>query len=103
MKRKSWWVVFLLVVFVGVWSATAIGQAGAAEGAVQVPTFQIDPTWPKQLPNRWILGNVIGMAVDRDDHVWLLHRPARLTDLEKAAALNPPQAECCIPAPPVLV
>jgi DNA-binding beta-propeller fold protein YncE len=44
----------------------------------KVPTFQVDPFWPKPLPNRWILGAVVGVAVDRRDHVWIVHRPSTL-------------------------
>jgi hypothetical protein len=71
--------------------------------ATMVPHFEFDPTWPKQpFPNKWIIGNVIGVAVDPKDHVWILHRPSGLTDGEKGASLNPPTADCCIPAPPVI-
>lgn len=54
--------------------------AGMTLGAqpVQVPTFAVDPFWPKPLPNRWILGAVAGVAVDATDHVWLVHRPSTL-------------------------
>src|SRR5919109_4208961 len=53
---------------------------GVAVGAqpVQVPTYAVDPFWPKPLPNRWILGAVAGVAVDANDHVWLVHRPGTL-------------------------
>jgi DNA-binding beta-propeller fold protein YncE len=44
----------------------------------QVPTFRVDPFWPKPLPNRWILGAVAGVAVDSRDHVWMTHRPSTL-------------------------
>ena len=44
----------------------------------QVPTFRVDPFWPKPLPNRWILGAVAGVAVDSRDHIWITHRPATL-------------------------
>jgi DNA-binding beta-propeller fold protein YncE len=44
----------------------------------QVPTFHVDPFWPKPLPNRWIIGAVAGVAVDRRDHVWIVHRPSTL-------------------------
>jgi DNA-binding beta-propeller fold protein YncE len=54
------------------------------------------------LPNKWVNGQVGGVAVDSHDNVWVFHRPATIPDGEKAASLNPPQAECCIPAPPVL-
>ena len=44
----------------------------------QVPTFRVDPFWPKPLPNRWIIGAVAGVAVDARDHVWITHRPSTL-------------------------
>jgi len=70
--------------------------------AVDVPTFKVDPFWPKPLPNNWILGQVAGVAVDDKDNVWVIHRPGSLTDDEKALALTPPQSKCCISAPPVV-
>jgi len=68
-----------------------------------VPQFQVDPFWPKPLPNNWILGQVSGLAVDRFDRIWLVHRPGSLTERERAAEQNPPTAKCCVAAPPVLV
>jgi DNA-binding beta-propeller fold protein YncE len=70
--------------------------------AQDTPRFQVDPFWPKPLPNNWIFGEIGGVAVDRHDHVWVLQRPRSLKDDEKAAALSPPMSKCCIPAPPVL-
>jgi hypothetical protein len=64
--------------------------------------YQVDPFWPKPLPNNWIIGQVSGLAVDDRDHVWIIHRPASLTPEEAAAAQKPPTAMCCIPAPPVI-
>src|SRR6186713_2687436 len=34
--------------------------------------------WPQPLPNRWIVGAVVGVAVDQRDHVWITHRPSTL-------------------------
>jgi len=67
-----------------------------------VPQYKVDPYWPKPLPGNWMLGQVAGIAVDKDDHVWLVHRPATLLDDEKGAQKNPPETKCCIAAPPVL-
>ena len=88
--------------------ALAAGQSALERAAAQgergeVPRFEVDPLWPKQLPNNWIIGSAIGVSIDASDRIWLLHRPSTLLDNEKAAALDPPRAECCYPAPPVLV
>lgn len=72
----------------------------AAVGAA--PTFRVDASWPRPLPNRWILGQVSGVAVDAEDHIWVLQRPRSLSEDEAGAAQNPPQSKCCLPAPPVL-
>ena len=66
------------------------------------PQFQVDPWWPKPLPNNWIIGQASGVAVDRHDHVWVIHRPRSLTEDERGAVLSPPRSLCCVPAPPVL-
>ena len=47
-----------------------------------VPTFRVDPFWPKPLPNHWILGAVAGVTVDAQDHVWITHRPSTLQSNE---------------------
>lgn len=83
--------------------AIAIAAAIAADQQpAAVPRFEADPLFFHNLPNRWTTGMVGGIAVDARDHVWVLHRPASIPDGERAAALNPPQALCCVPAPPVL-
>ena len=78
----------------------AVGQAKGA--AVQAPRFEVDPLWPKPLPNKWILGQTIGVSVDARDHVWIIHRAGSLEPGEVHATTNPPTAQCCRPAPPIL-
>ena len=69
----------------------------------QAPMFEVDPFWPRPLPNHWVLGSAIGVGVDARDHVWIVHRGSTLAASEIPATLDPPVAEsCCIPAPPVL-
>lgn len=82
-------------------AALALAAAGAA--SAEPPTFQVDPAWPKPLPNDWIMGQASGVAVDAEDRIWVVQRPRSLTDDEKAASLDPPRTKCCHPAPPVLV
>ena len=38
--------------------------------SVMAPAFEVDPFWPKPLPNHWILGRTIGVAVDSRDHMF---------------------------------
>src|SRR5437764_2657675 len=73
-----------------------------AKGAVMAPRFEVDPLWPKPMPNHWVLGQTIGVWVDADDHIWIVHRgDATLAATEKGLVSN--QAElCCAGAPPVL-
>lgn len=66
------------------------------------PDLRVDASWPKALPNGWILGAVAGVAIDADDHVWVLQRPGTLTDDERGATFKPPLSDCCAPAKPVL-
>jgi hypothetical protein len=79
-------------------SATPVSTTETAEA----PSFEVDPFWPKPLPNHWVLGSTIGVAVDEQDHIWILHRPGSVDDNFKAAAVTPPVGRCCTPAPPVL-
>ncbi|MEP6962046.1 MAG: hypothetical protein ABI995_08205 [Acidobacteriota bacterium] len=79
-----------------------LGVRPSAGADVQAPRFEVDPLWPKPLPNHWRIGSTIGVSVDAQDHVWVLHRPATLTAKEVYATTNPPGAICCSPAPPVL-
>ena len=64
------------------------------------PRFEVDPTFPKPLPNGWYQGQSIGLWVDAQDHVWIVHRPDVLDAVEGAA--DQKTGECCKTAPPVL-
>jgi len=78
-------------------AAGTIGQAGMA------PVFEVDPFWPRPLPDHWVLGSVVGVGVDSRDHVYIIHRQAPLNErTEIGAATNPPTGDCCRPAPYVL-
>jgi DNA-binding beta-propeller fold protein YncE len=84
----------------GIWLLLVCALLGAQEPAA--PKFKVDPDWPKPLPNKWKLGGVTGLAVDKDDNVWVLDRPNDLTDIELEAELTPPLADCCV-RPPAMI
>jgi DNA-binding beta-propeller fold protein YncE len=77
-------------------------QADSAAGTgVIAPVFEVDPLWPRPLPHHWLLGMTIGIWVDEQDHVWIIHRTsATLHENERALELG--VGECCRGAPPVL-
>ena len=90
-----------IIVGLGTGQMALQNKAEAQRTTVQAPTFEVDPFWPK--PFNGLLGMAIGVWVDEQDYVWIIHRSsATLHNNEKGAELNPPIAECCRGAPPVL-
>jgi DNA-binding beta-propeller fold protein YncE len=92
-----------LIVALGVGQSVLQNKADAQGRTVQAPMFEVDPLWPKPLPNHWLLGWTIGLWVDEQDHVWVIHRGAGgLHNNERGLELDPPISECCRTAPPIL-
>ena len=92
------------VVALGFGQALLQRHAEAQGSSVSAPMFEVDPLWPKPLPNNWLLGWTVGVWVDEQDYIWIIHTGAsKLSSNERGAELNPPIAECCRTAPPVLV
>jgi len=58
-----------------------------------VPRYAYDPSWPKPLPERWVLGGLGGVCVDAQDHVFLLNRQDVLEGDLNAGQLAPPVIE----------
>ena len=52
----------------------ALERAAAQQGGIEAPRFEVDPFWPKPLPNHWVLGQTIGVWADEQDVVWIVHR-----------------------------
>src|ERR1041385_2033283 len=104
MKRNLYvGVVILMLLAVLLAGEIALEKRAAVEAAgVQAPMFEVDPLWPKPLPNHWLLGSTIGGSVDAQDHVWIIHRGEGTLNArtEMGAATKPKTAEeCCVPAP----
>ncbi|MEP6835554.1 MAG: hypothetical protein ABJB74_19360, partial [Gemmatimonas sp.] len=87
---------------------SVVGVAAVAAVALSTlpapPTYVVDKLWPMPLPQHWILGSVTGIAVDKQNNLWVAHRSGSLnTRTEAGLMTTPPSAEeCCLPAPPVL-
>jgi len=104
MKRRLYIGAILVGSFFAPFTYNLQHGSAAAQGksSKQAPRFEVDPLWPKPLPNHWVLGSVTGVAVDAQDHIWITHRGAdSLANNEKGSILNPPTG-CCVPAPQVL-
>lgn len=92
-----------LLVALGV-GQSLLDQVAVEAQVVQAPMFEVDPMWPKPLPNHWVLGSTIGVGVDSRDHVYIIHRGAATLNArtENGAEQDPPTGECCVAAPPIL-
>lgn len=102
-RRKVTLGVSLVAVIAALWVGQGFLQTAAATQAADVPRFEVDPFWPKPLPNQWVLGSTIGLWVDNEDLIWIVHRPETLSDSEAALdAEVPPSQECCRRAPPII-
>jgi hypothetical protein len=58
--------------------------------------------WPKPLPNRWSMQQVVGIHVDHMDRIWFLNRGRAALPIELAAEGDPPRALCCVRGPEVI-
>jgi DNA-binding beta-propeller fold protein YncE len=103
--KRNLWIGASFVAAAGLFAAgsTSLNRRATVQAAgLQAPRFEVDPFWPKPLPNHWILGQTIGLSIDANDHVWIIHRPGSLEPGEQHATTNPPTAQCCASAPPVM-
>jgi len=85
MKHKRLYVALLSVfVIAAAVAATSLISAGAQSKAHSLPVFEVDHAWPK-VPAQWKLGDASSMAIDAQDHIWVLHRPRTLKPEQPAA------------------
>jgi DNA-binding beta-propeller fold protein YncE len=91
-----------IVVALGIGSSRFQKRVAVEAASIEAPMFEVDPMWPKPLPNHWVIGQTIGVSVDAQEHVWIIHRVGSLEPKEVYSITNPPSASCCLPAPPVL-
>jgi hypothetical protein len=76
MKRRHKWILggTLCAAIIGLAVGQVALEAVVSTQTVEAPRFEVDPYWPKPLPNNWVMGTVIGVGTDSRDHVFLVHR-----------------------------
>lgn len=103
MKRNTVMGLTLVALAAMVWVGAACADGSVGAQTAEAPMFEVDPFWPKPLPNHWILGSAVGVGVDSRDHVFVIHRQQSFNErTEIGAATDPPTGECCVPAPNIL-
>jgi hypothetical protein len=90
---------FALLIAVLAVAQFAFQSKAVAQGNM-APKFEVDPYWPKPLPNHWVMGMAIGVWVDSNDHIWMVHRAGTVD--RTISQLQQGKGECCQAAPPVL-
>jgi DNA-binding beta-propeller fold protein YncE len=91
-----------LFVALGITQDRLQNSVTAASNSRVVPHFEVDPFWPKPLPNKWILGSTIGVAVDERDHIYIVHRNDDNNFATQEIGLDSGVADCCTAAPPIM-
>ena len=79
MNRKMRNRIIAALAGLGLLAVCVVLGVGAQTQSGSGPKFKVDVTWPKPLPNKWKMGGVTGLAVDKDDNVWVYDRPNDLT------------------------
>ena len=94
---------FTLTLALLIGAASTQAASAPSEGAPgRYPKFELDPSWPKQLPNNMVMGDPGGVAVDpSNDHVWVLSRQRTVNPEWLGLTKSPPTAVCCTYAPAV--
>jgi DNA-binding beta-propeller fold protein YncE len=71
---------------------SAVSSASATRAA-RAPRFEIDPSWPRPLPEGWITGQLAGCCVDHRDNIIVTNR----------GDITREETETCTKAPPVMI
>jgi len=94
-----------LALLVAVGAGLTVSQQRTVAQTATAPAYRVDPWFPRPFPeDYWVIGSVTGVAVDGQNHVWVLHRGnASLEGNERGMYPNPGAAPsssvCCLAAP----
>src|SRR5919201_6966642 len=71
----------------------ALASTAAPAAQSRAPRYEVDTSWPKPFPHRWVLGGLGGVCVDAQDHVFILNRQDVLDGDLNGGRLAPPIIE----------
>ena len=96
----------IAVLAVAQYTLQTVARAQENGGGNRAGVYEVDRMWPKALPNNWVLGSTVGLAVDARDHVFIVHRgqatldPKFASQMTFAPAAGGPGARGAAPAAP---
>lgn len=73
----------------------------AQKKALDKPVYKVDPFWPKPLPNKWSMQQIVDIYIDKDDHIWIINRQTDARPDETGAMTNH-HIECCVLGPEII-
>jgi DNA-binding beta-propeller fold protein YncE len=85
-------VAVIAVLAIAQFTLQTVARAQENGGANRAGIYEVDRMWPKPLPNNWVLGSTVGLAIDARDHVFIVHRGQSSLDQKFASqmAFAPP-------------
>ena len=98
LMRNRLFKIFLTVLVLSSLAVFPVPQVRAQQG----PVYRVDPFWPKRLPNKWSMQQVVDIYVDKDDHIWAINRADDARPDELGAMTTPARTECCVLGPEVI-
>jgi len=78
-EKKISLIVVGICLTLGVTTSICCPLSSKAQGGP--PRYEVDPSWPKPLPDKWVTGAVSGVCTDSQDHVFIINR-GNLTENE---------------------
>jgi DNA-binding beta-propeller fold protein YncE len=81
-------VALVAVLAVAQYALQTVARAQENGGGYQAGIYEVDRMWPKPLPNNWVLGSTVGLAIDARDHVFIVHRGQASLDQKFASQMS---------------
>jgi DNA-binding beta-propeller fold protein YncE len=77
----------IAVLAIAQYTLQTVARAQENGSANRAGIYEVDRMWPKPLPNNWVLGSTVGLAIDARDHVFIVHRGQATLDPKFASQM----------------